>query len=124
MSVEWRIYYSNFTTFDSTQGKPEDAPSFGVICIVFPDDIVGRQIMHRWDWYYYHSVDCKWWGCDLTGLLDVLLHNLPFSALKQGRNVSNQDYAIIMGMADKDPDFPPRSGSVPIEQSGLSARKV
>ncbi len=110
--IDWRIYYSDESTFDSSQGSPQDAPAYGVICIIYSNELVGRIIMHRWDWYYWVPDEGQWWGSDLFGVLDRLLHRLPTIALCQGRNVSNKTYSKIMGMADKDKDFPPKSGKI------------
>ncbi len=110
MDLLWRIYYDDGSTFDNSQGSPQDVPAYGVICIVYQNELIGRTIMQRKDWYYYASDEGQWWGSDLHGVLDRLLHRLPTIALCQGRNVSNKTYSKIMGMADKDPDFPPMSG--------------
>lgn len=110
--VEWRIFYDNDTCFDSTQGKPVDAPAFGIICIVQRSKTVGRTIMHGWDWYYHVPEEHAWWGSDTFGLFDRLLHRLPTEAVLQGRMVSRERFAEIMGWADKDPDFPPKSGRI------------
>ncbi len=110
MATPWKIFYSDKPPFDNTMGNPGDAPAYGIICIVFPDELVGRIIMHGWDWYYWVPSEQQWWGSDIHGLLDRLLHNLETDAVKQGRNVSNKMYGEIIGLADKDPDFPPKSG--------------
>jgi len=110
--VDWRIYYSDGSTFDSSMGDPGDVPAYGVICIPQPDEMVGRVIMHGWDWYYYVPEDKQWWGSDVFGVIDRLCHRLSVVALLQGRNLSNKDFASVMGRADKDPDFPPKSGKV------------
>lgn len=107
----WRIYYGDGSTFSSDDGAPEDAPSFGVICVVQPNVLTGRESLHGWDWFYYVPDDGMWWGSDIHGVLDRLLHNLPIRALKQGRCVSNPVFQEIMQRANTDPDFPARSGS-------------
>ena len=65
--------------------------------------------MHGWDWYYWMPGERQWWGSDIHGLLDRLLHNLPVLALKQGRSVSNRDFQATMRAAGEDPDFAPKS---------------
>ena len=120
----WRVYYSDKTTFDSTQGKPNDAPGYGVVCIVQPDKIVGRMIMHGWDYYYYVESENQWWGSDLQGVLDRFCHRLEMSALCQGRNVANTEFRAIMEAADKDKDFPPKSAKDRTERAGISAKKA
>lgn len=109
--MRWKIFYDGGYTFSDEQGKPEDMPAFGVVCIVCADDLVGRMILHKFDWYYW--TDGGWQGGDIYGLLDRLLHRLPTVAVCQGRTVPNAVYQEIMGRADKDPDFPPMSGKLP-----------
>jgi hypothetical protein len=104
--VKWRIYYDDGSAFDSSMGEPEDAPSFGILCIVFPDRDVGRMVMQGWDWYYYHGEEETWWGADIHGLLDNLLHNKPVRAVKQGRNTTSRNYHETLDRAVNDPDFP------------------
>lgn len=110
MTLDWKIWYDDGTTFDSSQGLPSESPVAGVICIVYPDEEIGRQIMHRWDNYYWHPIECQWWGADDWGIKERTIYNLPMESVRTGRSVSNKEYRTIMGMADKDPDFPPRSG--------------
>jgi len=106
---DWRIYYDDGSTFDSSMGTPEDAPSHGILVIVFPDEDHGRLVMQGWDWYFYHGKEKNWWGADVHGLLDQLLHNLTVRALKQGRNSPSNVWRETLVRATNDPDFPPRS---------------
>ncbi len=110
-SPKWKIWYDDGNTFDSSQGEPSESPKSGVICIVYPDELVGRVIMHRWDFYYWHPIDRQWWGTDIFGIvIDLFMGDLPHQAGRSGRNASNKNYQDIMAAADKDPDFPPKSG--------------
>lgn len=115
MTILWRIYYSD-NTFDSSQGTLEDAPAFGVVCIVSPNDLVGRVILHRHDFYYWVPPDGNvkgyWSGGDARGVFDRLLFRLPFMALLEGRNVRREVFNKVMVDADKDPDFDPSSGKL------------
>ncbi len=122
--ILWRVFYDDDTTFDNIQGNPEDVPAYGVICIVFPDELVGRVIMHGWDWYYWVPPEEQWWGSEIHGYLDRKLHRLPSRALCQGRNVSNKRFAEIMGAADKDPDFPLKSGFLKMGESPHGPRST
>lgn len=107
----WRIYYSDGTTYSSVDGDPAEAPAFGTVCIVFPDADVGRVVMHGWDWYYYVPSAGQWWGSDIHGLLDRLLHGEEVEGLKQGRNLSNTAYKAIFKTASLDPDFPVKTST-------------
>lgn len=108
--LKWRIYYDDGSTFDNTQGSPVRAPGWGVICIVNPDPIVGRVIRQSFDFYYWVPDEGQWWGSDLTGLLDRLINRLPIEAVCAGRMISFENYQAIISRADKDQDFPPKSG--------------
>lgn len=106
--MKWRIYYDDGSTFDNTQGKPEQAPPFGVLCIVAFNKDNGRSIFHKWDFYYYNTTVENWFGCDMFGLLDQLCHDNTnaLKAVKQGRTVSNKQFRKILAKAVHDPDFP------------------
>lgn len=113
--IDWRIYYDNGHTFDPEDGGPMQAPGFGVICIAQRDPEVGRVILHGWD-FYYQADNGQWWGSDIYGVLDRLLHRLPVSALCAGRTIATDDFRAIMARADKDPDFPPKSARRKLER--------
>lgn len=104
----WRIYYSDGSTFSNIEGAPEEANPHGIVCIVQKDPDRGRNIMHGWDWYYWNDTEGNapmWWGCEIHGLLDRLLHRLSIRALLQGRTVPNNLWSSIMKQADRDKDF-------------------
>jgi len=115
---EWRIYYTDGETFDSSQGSPADAPSRGVAVIVVVDREVGRGLLHRWDWYFWNTEDRQWYGCDQWGLIDHLLDNRA-TAVKMGRSVSQDRWHAILQRATNDPDFPRNNGSIrPLDKPG------
>jgi hypothetical protein len=113
--IAWRIYYWDGSTFDSSMGTCEAAPSFGIICIVQPNDYTGRTVVSGYDWYYFNKSVKEWWQSDIHGLLDSLLHNFPITAVKQGRNAPDFEYKEIMARAIQDPDFPWKSANMPRE---------
>lgn len=107
MRPDWRIYYADGTTFDSTQGEPEQAPPLGFICAIGYDEAGRRYIMHGWDHYQWDVVTAQWWGMDMCGLFDRLTRNLVV-AYKQGRTVTRDEFTAIMRRAHEDADFPQR----------------
>lgn len=112
--LTWRIYYDDRSIFDSSMGEPDDAPAFGVQCIVEQDNAVGRTILTGFDWYYFHPESKKWWGSDIHGLLDKLLFRIDVTSLLQGRNCA--DFHEIYQLTLDDPDFPKKAGKVAREQ--------
>lgn len=113
----WRIYYWDGSTFDSNDGRPYDAPGYGVQCIVQPHPDVGRTVTHRFDWYYWSPETSEWWGStDLFSVLDLVLHRtgvIDPRTLCQARH--SNDYQQILAAALVDPDFPVKSASLPSE---------
>lgn len=107
--MEWRIYYDHGGIFDSSMGSPAEAPAHGVICICTQDEKLGRLVLNGFDFYCYHE-DGEWFGCDQWGMIDKLLHNLPFSAWKMGRTVRTLVFDETIRRATHDPDFPIKSG--------------
>ena len=105
----WRIYYADGSTFDSSEGEPEDATAFGVVVIAqtrAPDDVHGleRELQHGWDWYWWHAERGEWWGSDIHGLLDHLLHRTPVRAVVQGRSVPTARFRAFMEAAGRYPE--------------------
>lgn len=109
-SIKWRIYYigrEGVETFDSQDGAPGDAPSYGVGLIVQYHPSSGRQIVMRHDRYYFRTDDQAWWGSDREDMWDMLYTHLDLiSAVCQGRNTSDSAWRELVELAIKDPDFP------------------
>ena len=104
--VSWKIYYSDGSTFDSTQGEPDEAPAFGALVIVqFYNDGRSKNLLTGGD-YYVFLESGSWVGCDLTGLVDRLAHRLPFKGFLVGRWVDVDSYHAIVARADKEVNFP------------------
>lgn len=108
--VLWRIYYADGSIFDSTMGEPEDAPGHGIVAVVDRNEQLGRVVLSGWDWMYYDGAE--WYGADLHGMLDRLLHRLTTRAVLQGRMVNQSQWEDIMDRAVTDPDFPIRSKGI------------
>ena len=105
MKTEWRIYYADGSTFDSTEGEPHEAPSVGFIVSVGYDENGDRYLMHGWDHYCYDKASSQWWGMDLMGVFDRLRRNVLY-AYKEGRTVTKKEWAAITERAHQDRDFP------------------
>lgn len=108
MSVLWRIYYADGSTFDSTMGDAHEAPSEFFTCAVGYDDKDKRYIMHGWNYYRWDKDSTQWWGMDDQGLKTRLRHNGEIYAYKEGYTITTAKFNEIMGRAHKDPDFPLR----------------
>jgi hypothetical protein len=103
---EWRIYYGDGSTCDSDQATVSGSvPVLGVVAIA---QVGAPRIIHLWDWYWYHEGACQWYGADLTGLLDQILHcRADVGVVLQGRTVPKERYDEALKAATYDPEFPP-----------------
>lgn len=107
MLPDWRIFYSDGSTFDSTMGAEQDAPSRGFICCVGFREGGGRYITAGMEWYTFDSDSREWWGFrTLDGLIDYLCEHNGCAGFAQGRTVRDTVFSDLMTAADRDPDFP------------------
>jgi hypothetical protein len=102
---QWKIYYGDGSTFDSTEGDPEDAPATDIqIIIQFSED--GERDRQSGSDYYVRR-DGRWQGVDIFGLFDYLMSE---SRVKFGRYLSNRAFRRISDHANSDPAMVGRSG--------------
>lgn len=116
MEYEWMLVYEGGRTFTNLDGKPLDAPPFGVLFLIHSDIVVGRKIREGWDFYYW--IGDRWSCGDIWGVMDRLMHGLPVSALKQGRTIPDFEYRALRAHVLKLEGFPAKSAY----QIGESAR--
>ena len=103
--MKWRIYYDDESTFDSTMGDPEAAPTDGfVVCVGIGKD-GNRYKMMGWDFYRFDTATQQWWGHNIYGILGRLRGNMEVRALKEGRTMDTAPYQALCDAAHRDPDF-------------------
>ena len=103
----YRIYYADGSTFNSSQGDPQDAPGLGVLVIVQEHRIPGERayLQHMADYYIWKSG--RWQGCDLFYVWQYLFVNrdeFP-KVVMAGETAVNDVYALAVRRAKDDPDF-------------------
>lgn len=108
--MEWRIYYADGSTFDSEQGEPHEAPSWGFVVSLGYDQDGTRYMMQGWDYYRWDLDTGQWWGMDLIGFIDCSAQNLNY-AIKIGRTVAKAQWQQILSEANNDPEFPMQIGA-------------
>lgn len=108
--IDWRIYYDDDSTFDSSMGDPADAPGFGVVCVKQHDPVTNATIIWGFDVYYWVPGVDEWRGSDRPSFLIRLYRRRPTGAAFDGALVSNERFSAIMDRAANDPDFPKQSG--------------
>lgn len=106
MSVYWRIYYVDGSSFDNTQGSVFDALWHGVVCIRCKDNKYNSVILNQWDFYYF-DIDNNTWQGSQSDFILLMLAKYPkrYVALKFGETIPNEQYDHILTIAKCDPDF-------------------
>lgn len=103
--MEWKIWYDDKSTFDSTMGEPHEAPTHGFQFAVGYDVDGKYYTMSGWDHYRFDRETHSWWGMDYHGVFDRLRFNKEIYAYKEGRTVSNKTWGEIAQAAHRDPTF-------------------
>jgi len=107
--LQWRIYYADGSTIDSSQCQPEHAPATGVIVVVMQNPLPDEQpyIQHMCDYYVW--LGTHWLGCDILRLfqywfVDGKKYDFPRASLS-GETIMNKPFLAIRMAAKADPDF-------------------
>jgi hypothetical protein len=94
--MDWCIYYDDGRTFSSVDGRFEDAPADGVICIVRKDGD-RSEFVSGGDYYVRFEEDGSIIATEDIG---PILRKLGW--MKFGRFTSNKNHARIMARAASD----------------------
>lgn len=106
----WKVWYSDGSTFSSSDGPPELAPKRGVQAIACSDREHGRVICRSNDFYIWSVFDGEWgWqGVDYFGLWDYLQD--PGSKIVLfGRTIGNAEYRQLINRVVNDPELPAKT---------------
>lgn len=107
--ANWRIYYSDGTTYDQGQGGA--VPARDVQVIVQKSQEVGWHT-RAGDDYYVQKGD-EWVGVDIFGLFDYLLDT---GLVLFGRTVTNKEFQEVIKRALADREFGLKTGYLPKER--------
>lgn len=119
MSLDWKIWYGDGGYFTSADGEPWEAPPHNVMCVAQKDEKTGCSVYNQWDWYFYSDEIGGWFGADLFGVMDQMMHNCnQIRAVIQGRVTTNANFARILDAARNDPELPRKSAKDKRETRG------
>jgi len=98
MSVEWRIYYEDGSTFSSEDGAPETSPPWGVVAIGQRTEKKYQDALYSGSsWYVYRTDHGFWMELDETGYLDCMAHHAKdVSAVRPGRYIRRDVFRATM----------------------------
>lgn len=110
----WRIYYGDGS--EVSELDPYEVPGLNVQVIVQADEDVGRYVLHGHDFYWWMPDESQWFGGDVFGLWDYLAQPGPRKVIF-ARSLSNVEYKRILNRALTDPNFAPKTASLPGERT-------
>lgn len=110
--MQWRVFYGDGRTFSSEDGHPHASPGRYALVIVQRDELVGRVLIHGFDWYVLDADD-QWHGCPDRADVDEYMLDLPARMVRvvKGFGVPDPTFAATLQRAKNDPDFPPKSAT-------------
>lgn len=123
---EWRVRYSDATTYDNLVGSWEEGRPSGIVCVVTldPSGVWGRFVLHRTE-YYYKIPGREVMAGDVKSLIRIHVPGILDSQIKRGGNAWREDFDSILHAAAHDPDFPtgsPRRRSTDWKGDGREPR--
>jgi len=107
MNIQWRIYYADGTTFDSTMGEPWDAPATRVLLITQRHEDPRERPYYQWMDDYYVWKYGRWYAVDYGALLFYwFIEKYPHRrACLAGETVDNKTWVETKKKAAEDKDF-------------------
>jgi hypothetical protein len=96
---DWKIYYGDGAAYSSATGPAELAPKGNVQRIAYYDSDGRRHQCHDRDYYYQDGQ--RWFGVDLSGLLQYL-YEPGLKCVFFGRTIPDENYRRIASLADND----------------------
>ncbi len=104
--VNWKIYYSDLSTFSDLDGDWALAPLRGILAVVVrdPTGVWGRFVLHNHEFYYKvpgAEVMCS----ESREAIQAHVPDLLDSQIKLGGNADQATWNRVMLTAGDDPDF-------------------
>lgn len=115
MTIEWRIFYADGSTFSNENGAPFDATPSGVQIIVIHEPEIGRYILAKKDFYWWDNARGRWFGGDQGGFYQYMLLRKGPKYVVFGEYIANSEYKQILHRALTDAEFLPKSAKWPEE---------
>ena len=98
----WRVYLADESTFDNTQGGPDDVPrSPRVVCIAQPcAEGTWDIVLVNGDWYVWREdLGCWTEHTDIGALVELIDHAATISAVRCGKYTSKPVYNKLWARA-------------------------
>ncbi len=112
--MRWCVFYVDGSTFDSSQGQPEDAPGGGVLAVAQESRQVGAEVHQRSDFYLFDECFEGWMGVDYFGFAQYLMQP-GTKIVKLGEAMSTERYRELLAKIRANPNLPSKSARYPWE---------
>lgn len=113
MKPDWRIYYADGSTFDSTIGEPGSAPSYGVQVILIREGRFNRRVLKLGDYYLFRPSLNRWTEHEDAASVIIAAAGEPWVTLICGSYLRESDFEQVLIRAVDDPDFQPEPADPP-----------
>jgi hypothetical protein len=106
-SIDWRIYYADGSTFDSSDGTPWDVKPHGIQIILQRHHDPCEAAFLVWMKDYYVWKHNRWFAVDNDGLrLYLFVENHPHHKMcMAGQTVDNETWDLLYKTVKADKDF-------------------
>lgn len=106
MTVTWRIYYGDGSTYSNLDGPPSSAPPWNIQIILERTEKEGVVRLSGKDYYWFDDDLGQWSAGDFAGALDYLVR---CTSIKLARSMRTSDFDALFTQSMHDPDFPKKS---------------
>lgn len=95
--MQWRVFYTDKSSFGSEDGSPADAPGGGVVLIGQEDGTTGCRLFFATDLYVYHEAAYGGWaGLDYVGFAQHLIQWREPAIVKMGQCTTLELYREML----------------------------
>lgn len=115
MTLRWKVYYGDGSTFSSADGHAFDTPARGVQIIAIADHEHGWRLERGGDYYCWVPGKDDWYAADQAGLILYFLDRGPKRVLL-GERMDYYEYRAVLDRAMSDTALPTKTGWQPSER--------
>lgn len=107
----WKVYYTDGSTFSDLDGSPFEAPKTGVQVLNIRDGRKGRRTLKLVDYYVFSPNLDRWVDCVDSAAAMMRAAQEPWIVILFGEYIKEEDFEKVLIQAHSDPDFPAVAGN-------------
>lgn len=106
MTMRWKIWYSDGSTFSDADGTPDEAPKSGVQVIHVADGRCGRRVLKLVDYYVWAPSLSRWLDCVDSASAILRMSREAWSIILRGEYLLEADFEKILIASHEDNYIP------------------